>query len=67
MGGFRPVVKLLLGGGLQSLRLDEETARQILALVRDPVTTVAHGRAQPSTSGTWQESVMGGACIFGGC
>ena len=38
-------------------KLNEETARQILALMRNPITTVTHNLTQPSTSNTQQESV----------
>ena len=36
------MAKLLLGDDLQNPKLNEETARQILALIRNPVTTVTH-------------------------
>ena len=51
------MAKLLLGDNLQNLKLNEETARQILALIRNPITTVTHNLTQPSTSNTQQESV----------
>ena len=51
------MAKLLLGEDLQNPKLDEETARQILALIRNPITTVTHNLTQPSTSNTQQESV----------
>ena len=51
------MAKLLLGDDLQNPRLNEETARQILALVRNLITTVTHNLTQPSTSNTQQESV----------
>ena len=51
------MAKLLLGDDLQNPKLNEETARQILALIRNPVTTVTHNLTQPSTSSTQQESV----------
>ena len=51
------MAKLLLGDDLQNPKLDEETARQILALIRNPITTVTHNLTQPSTSNTQQESV----------
>ena len=51
------MAKLLLGDDLQNPRLNEETARQILALIRNPITTVTHNLTQPSTSNTQQESV----------
>ena len=51
------MAKLLLGDDLQNPKLNEETARQILALVRNPITTVTHNLTQPSTSNTQQESV----------
>ena len=50
------MAKLLLGDDLQNPKLNEETARQILALIRNPITTVTHNLTQPSTSNT-QESV----------
>ena len=55
--GFKPMAKLLLGDDLQNPKLNEETARQVLALIRNPVTTVTHNLTQPSTSSTQQESV----------
>ena len=51
------MAKLLLGDDLQNPKLDEETARQILALIRNPITTVTHNLTQPSTSNTQQEPV----------
>ena len=51
------MAKLLLGDDLQNPKLDEETARQILALIRNPITTVTHNLTQPSTSNTQQELV----------
>ena len=51
------MAKLLLGDDLQNPKLDEETARQILALIRNPITTLTHNLTQPSTSNTQQESV----------
>ena len=51
------MAKLLLGDDLQNPKLNEETARQILALIRKPITTVRHNLTQPSTSNTQQESV----------
>ena len=51
------MAKLLLGDDLQNPKLNEETARQILALIRNPVSTVTHNLTQPSTSNTQQESV----------
>ena len=51
------MAKLLLGDNLQNPKLNEETARQILALIRNPITTVTHNLTQPSTSNTQQESV----------
>ena len=51
------MAKLLLGDDLQNPKLNEETARQILALIRNPLTTVTHNLTQPSTSNTQQESV----------
>ena len=55
--GFKPTAKLLLGDDLQNPILDEETARQILALIRSPITTVTHNLTQPSISNTQQELV----------
>ena len=55
--GFKPMVRLLLGDDLQNPKLNEETARQILALIRNPITTVTHNLTQPSTSNTQQELV----------
>ena len=51
------MAKLLLGDNLQNPKLNEETARQILALIRNPITTVIHNLTQPSTSNTQQELV----------
>ena len=51
------MAKLLLGDDLQNPKLNEETARQILALIRNPITTVTYNLTQPSTSNTQQESV----------
>ena len=51
------MAKLLLGDDLQNPKLNEETARQILALIRTPISTVTHNLTQPSTSNTQQESV----------
>ena len=34
------MAKLLLGDDLQNPKLNEETARQILALIRNPISTV---------------------------
>ena len=51
------MAKLLLGDDLQNPKLNEETARQVLALIRNPVTTVTHNLTQPSTSNTQQELV----------
>ena len=51
------MAKLLLGDNLQNPKLNEEMARQILALIRNPITTVTHNLTQPSTSNTQQESV----------
>ena len=53
------MAKLLLGDDLQNPKLNEETARQILALIRNPITTVTHNLTQPSTSNSQQESVTG--------
>ena len=51
------MAKLLLGNDLQNPKLNEETARQVLALIRNPITTVTHNLTQPSTSNTQQELV----------
>ena len=51
------MAKLLLGDDLQKPKLNEETARQILALIRNPITTVTHNLTQPSTSNIQQGSV----------
>ena len=51
------MAKLLLGDDLQNPKLNEETARQVLALIRNPITTVTHNFTQPSTSSIQQESV----------
>ena len=51
------MAKLLLGDDLQNPKLNEETGRQILALIRNPITTVTHNLTQPSTSNTQQELV----------
>ena len=51
------MAKLLLGDDLQNPKLNEETARQVLALIRNPITTVTHNLTQPSTSSTQQKSV----------
>ena len=51
------MAKLLLGDNLQNPKLNEETARQILALIRNPITTVTHNLTQPSTSNAQQELV----------
>ena len=51
------MAKLLPGEHLQNPKLNEETARQVLALIRNPITTVTHNLTQPSTSNTQQESV----------
>ena len=51
------MAKLLLGDDLQNPKLNEETARQVLALIRNPITTVTHNLTQPSTSSTQQETV----------
>ena len=51
------MAKLLLGDDLQNPKLNEEAARQVLALIRNPITTVTHNLTQPSTSNTQQESV----------
>ena len=51
------MAKLLLGDDLQNPNLNEETGRQILALVQNPIATVTHNLTQPSTSNTQQELV----------
>ena len=51
------MAKLLLGDDLQNAKLNEETARQVLALIRNPITTVTHNLTQPSTSNTQHELV----------
>ena len=51
------MAKLLLRDDLQNPKLNEETARQILALIRNPISTVTHNLTQPSTSNTQQELV----------
>ena len=51
------MAKLLLGDDLQNPKLNEETARQVLALIRNPITTVTHNLAQPSTRNIQQELV----------
>ena len=51
------MAKLLLGDNLQNPKLNEETARQILALIQTPISTVTHNLTQPSTSNTQQELV----------
>ena len=51
------MAKPLLGDDLQNPKLNEETARQILALIRNPITTVTHNLTQPSTSNSQQELV----------
>ena len=61
------MAKLLLGDDLQNPKLNEETARQILTLIRNPIATVTHNLTQPSTSNTQQESVTKSTCIFGNC
>ena len=51
------MAKLLLGDNLQNPKLNEETARQILALIQNPISTVTHNLTQPSNSNTQQELV----------
>ena len=51
------MAKLLLGDDLQNPKLNEETARHILALIRNPITTVTHNLTQPSSSNTQHELV----------
>ena len=51
------MAKLLLGGDLHNPKLNEETARQILALIQNPISTVTHNLTQPLTSNTQQELV----------
>ena len=55
--GFKPMAKLLLGDNLQNPKLNEETAQQILSLIRSPISIVTHNLTQPSTSNTQQELV----------
>ena len=59
------MAKLLLGDNLQNSKLNEETAKQILALVQNPISTVTHNLTQPSTSNSQQELGDKGTCIFG--
>ena len=51
------MAKLLLGDDLQNPKLNEETTRQILTPIRNPITTVTHNLTQPSTSNAQQGSV----------
>ena len=51
------MAKLLLGNNLQNPKLNEETARQILALIQTPISIVTHNLTQPSISNTQQELV----------
>ena len=51
------MAKLLLRDDLQNPKLNEETAKQTLALIRNHVSTVTHNLTQPSTSNTQQELV----------
>ena len=49
------MAKLLLGDDLQNPKLNEETAQQILSLLRSPISTVTHNLTQPSATNTQQE------------
>ena len=51
------MAKLLLGDDLQDPKLNEETAQQILSLLRSPIATVTHNLTQPSATNTQQEPV----------
>ena len=51
------MAKLLLGDDLQNPKLNEETAQQILSLLRSPISTVTHNLTQPSATNTQQELV----------
>ena len=51
------MAKLLLGDDLQNPKLDEETAWQILSLLRSPISTVMHNLTQTSATNTQQEQV----------
>ena len=51
------MAKLLLGDDLQNPKLNEETAQQILSLLRSPISTVMHNLTQPSATNTQQEPV----------
>ena len=51
------MAKLLLGDDLQNPKLDEETAQQILSLLRSPISTVTHNLTQPSATNIQQELV----------
>ena len=55
--GFKPMAKHLLGDDLQNPKLNEQTARQILALIQSPISTVTHNLTQPLTLNTQQELV----------
>ena len=61
------MAKLLLGDNLQNPKMNEETARQILALIRNPITTVTHNLTQPSHLKHTTRIGDKGACIFGNC
>ena len=52
------MTKLLLGDDLQNPKLNEETALQILSLIRTSVSTVTHNLTQPSTTNTQQEPLI---------
>ena len=51
------MAKLLLGDDLQNPKLNEETAPQILSLLRSPISTVMHNLTQTSATNTQQELV----------
>ena len=52
------MAKLLLGDDLQNPKLNEETAQQILSLLRSPISTVTQNLTQPSATNTQPEPVM---------
>ena len=56
--GFKPMAKLLLGDDLQNPKLNEETAQQILSLLRSPISTVTQNLTQSSATNTQPELVM---------
>ena len=59
------MAKLLLGDDLQNPKLNEETAKQILALIRNPVSTVTHNLTQPFNLKHTTRIGDKGTCIFG--